>query len=100
MEINRKITVAATQMSCSWNRKENIEKAEKLVREAVSKGAKIVLLQELFETPYFCQVFPWFSKTKKEKQEYFELAREAENNPTIRHFQNLAKELSIVIPIR
>ena len=28
-----------------------LEKAEKLVREAAAKGANIVLLQELFETP-------------------------------------------------
>ena len=51
----RKVKVAATQMSCSSNIEENIQKAEKLVKEAASKGAQIILLQELFETPYFCQ---------------------------------------------
>ncbi|GJM76695.1 hypothetical protein HMSSN036_89110 [Paenibacillus macerans] len=51
----RKVKVAATQMSCSPNTDENIAKADKLVREAARQGAQIILLQELFETPYFCQ---------------------------------------------
>ena len=51
----RKVKVAATQMSCSWNREEVLDKAEKLVRKAAAEGANIILLQELFETPYFCQ---------------------------------------------
>ena len=48
------VTVAATQMACSGQRQDNIERAEKLVRAAAAKGAQIILLQELFETPYFC----------------------------------------------
>ncbi|MGR5541452.1 nitrilase-related carbon-nitrogen hydrolase, partial [Vibrio campbellii] len=50
----RKVTVAATQMACTWDVKANIDNAEELVREAAAKGAQIILLQELFETPYFC----------------------------------------------
>lgn len=49
-----KVTVAATQMACSWSVEENLDKAEALVRAAVSRGAQIVLIQELFATPYFC----------------------------------------------
>ena len=52
----KKITVAATQMACTWDRAENMHKAEKLVREAAAKGAQIIQLQELFETPYFAQI--------------------------------------------
>lgn len=51
----RNIKVAATQMSCAWDIDENIAKAEKLVRNAAKDGAQIILIQELFETPYFCQ---------------------------------------------
>ena len=51
----RNVTVAATQMACSWDREATLQKADRLVREAVAKGANIILLQELFETPYFCQ---------------------------------------------
>jgi N-carbamoylputrescine amidase len=86
----RKVIVAATQMSCSWDIEENIKKAEKLVREAVSKGANIVLLQELFETPYFCQ---------KEDIEYYKYALPVENNAAIKHFKAVAKELNVVLPI-
>ncbi|MDO4509960.1 MAG: N-carbamoylputrescine amidase [Lachnospiraceae bacterium] len=86
----RKVIVAATQIACSWNREATLDNAEKLVREAVSKGANIVLLQELFETPYFCQL---------EKYCYLELATTIEENPAIKRFTKVAKELSVVIPV-
>lgn len=86
----RNVTVAATQMSCSWNRPATLQKAEKLVRAAAKTGANIVLLQELFETPYFCQ---------KEKYEYLDLATTKDENPALAHFQKIAKELNIVLPI-
>ncbi|MDQ0196830.1 N-carbamoylputrescine amidase [Paenibacillus wynnii] len=86
----RKVKVAATQMSCSGNIDENISKAEKLVREAAAQGAQIILLQELFETPYFCQ---------KEKSDYYSYATELELNKAVNHFKAIAKELEVVLPI-
>lgn len=86
----RKVKVAATQMSCSSNIDENISKAEKFVREAASQGAQIILLQELFETPYFCQ---------KEKSDYYVYATEVSENKAINHFKEVAKELKVVLPI-
>ncbi|EZQ19455.1 N-carbamoylputrescine amidase [Pseudomonas sp. G11-1] len=86
----RLVTVAATQMSCSWDRQANIAKAEQLVRQAAAKGAQIILIQELFETPYFCQ---------KPNPEYLQLATSVEDNPAIAHFSKLAKELEVVLPI-
>jgi N-carbamoylputrescine amidase len=50
------VRVAATQMSCSFEMQENVAKAKALVRSAAVKGAQIILLQELFQTVYFCQV--------------------------------------------
>ena len=50
----RKLTVSATQMACSWDLDENIQKAEELIQLAAEDGAQIILLQELFQTPYFC----------------------------------------------
>ena len=47
------ITLAATQMACGRDRADNIARAEALVREVAAKGAQVILLQELFETPYF-----------------------------------------------
>ncbi|MEC0330865.1 N-carbamoylputrescine amidase [Paenibacillus macerans] len=86
----RNVKVAATQMSCSTNKEENIAKADKLVREGARQGAQIILLQELFETPYFCQ---------KEKSDYYVHATELEENAAIRHFRQVAKELKVVLPI-
>lgn len=86
----RKVTVAATQMSCSDRVLENIKNAEKLIREAATKGAQIILIQELFENLYFCQ---------KQVEEYFKLARTVEDNDAINHFKKLAKELNVVLPI-
>ena len=51
----RKVSLAATQMSCTDDKQANIEAAEQHVRGAASRGAQIILLQELFETPYFCK---------------------------------------------
>ncbi|MNW48424.1 N-carbamoylputrescine amidase [Fontibacillus panacisegetis] len=86
----RKVKVAATQMSCSGDIDDNIRKAEVLVRDAAKQGAQIILLQELFETPYFCQ---------KEKADYYPYATELEHNKAINHFKNIAKELEVVLPI-
>ena len=51
----RKVTVAAIQMACSPDAAENRRTAEAMVRQAAGNGAQIILLPELFETPYFCQ---------------------------------------------
>ena len=86
----RKVKVAATQMSCSWNGEEVLDKAEKLVRKAAAEGANIILLQELFETPYFCQ---------KQKFEYFDLAKPLSENAAVKRFTEVAKEFQVVLPI-
>ncbi|ODA66803.1 N-carbamoyl-D-amino acid hydrolase [Methyloligella halotolerans] len=86
----RNVTVAATQMACSDSVDENVAKGEAFIREAVEQGANIVLLQELFEGPYFCQ---------DEDPEDFKRAKPVDASPTIQHFQALAKELGVVLPI-
>jgi N-carbamoylputrescine amidase len=84
------VRVAATQMACGWDRAANIAKAEQLVRAAAGKGAKIILLQELFETPYFC---------KDHDGKYFELALPIDENPALARMRELAKELDVVLPV-
>ena len=88
--MSRIVTVAATQMACSWNSAANIAKAEKLVRTAAAQGAQIILIQELFESPYFCQ---------KPNPDYLQLATPVAENVAIKHFQKIAKELQVVLPI-
>ena len=86
----REVTVAATQMACSNETDKNVSNAEKLVRQAASKGAQIILIQELFESQYFCM---------DQKEELFELSKPFDNHPTIKKFSELAKELKVVLPV-
>ena len=86
----KEVTVAATQMACSNDTDENVSNAEKLVRQAASEGAQIILIQELFESQYFCM---------DQKEELFELSKPFENHPTIKKFSELARELKVVLPV-
>lgn len=85
-----KIKVAITQMSCSGDYQKNIAKADDFVKNAAKHGANIVLIQELFSNLYFCQV---------EDYDKFELAEEADNSNLIKHFQKIAKQYNVVLPI-
>ncbi len=86
----RQVAFAATQFACSWDRDANIAKAKAMVRAAAGDGANVVLLPELFETPYFCQ---------DQSAEHFALARPFEGNPLIAEMAELAKELGVVLPV-
>src|ERR1700746_3358478 len=86
----RRVTVAATQMSCGWDAAANIAKAEALVRQAPARGAQIILLPELFETPYFCI---------EQDVRHLALAHELSEDPAVQHFARLARELGVVLPI-
>jgi N-carbamoylputrescine amidase len=76
-------------MACCWDLPANLERAEKLVRQAADQGARVILIQELFEAPYFCI---------EQKTSHFELATTVDENPAIRKFQALARELEVVLP--
>lgn len=86
----REVTVAAIQMQMVAEVSENIRKAEKLVREAAGQGAQVILLPELFERPYFCQ---------QRQYEFYDYAMSLEDNPAVQHFQAIARELAVVMPI-
>ncbi|MGH8162569.1 MAG: N-carbamoylputrescine amidase [Gammaproteobacteria bacterium] len=86
----RKLEVAAVQMRMREETEDNLARAESFVREAAKRGAKLVLLPELFAHPYFC---------KDEDSAFFELAAPAENNPVIGRFSALARDLGVVLPI-
>jgi len=86
----RAVTVAAVQFACDWNLDGNIAKAEQHVREAAARGARIVLLPELFETPYFCI---------EQDSRHLSLARPLAESRAVQHFRTLARELEVVLPI-
>ena len=70
----RKVIFAATQIKCDWDRKAVLAKAERTVRNAAEVGANVILLQELFETPYFCQI---------QSPEYMQLSTALQDNPAV-----------------
>ena len=86
----KKVKVSAVQMSCTRDVKENIDHAERLVREAVRKGASIILLPELFERQYFCQ---------ERVYDYYSFAKSADENEAMKHFKGVCAELGIVLII-
>lgn len=86
----RSIVTAVTQFTCVSDRAANVGKAEQMVRRAAAAGAQIILLQELFETPYFC---------KDQKAALFGLAAEAESHSVLAHFSALAADLGVVLPV-
>ena len=83
------VTFAATQFACSEKASGNLDRAERLVRAAAGRGAQVILLQELFETPYFC---------KDHLPSHFELARPVAGNAVLERFRALARELQVVLP--
>jgi N-carbamoylputrescine amidase len=89
-EAKNEVIVAATQFACSWDVAANIANAEKLVRQAASQGAQIILIQELFETPYFCI---------EQDSRHLRIATAVTENRAIRHFATIARELNVVLPI-
>jgi N-carbamoylputrescine amidase len=77
-------------MAMSDNTADNVAKAEHYVRMAASGGSRIILIPELFESKYFC---------KDLVAEHLKRALPLDDNPTITHFQELAKELNVVLPL-
>lgn len=86
----RNVTVAAVQMQCVAEVEKNIMTADRLVRDAATKGAQVILLPELFERPYFCQ---------ERRYEYYEFAKPVEENDAVKHFLKVSEELKVVLPI-
>ena len=86
----RKIVTAAIQMRCVEDRQQNIDHAAALVRQAAEQGANVILLPELFETPYFCQ---------QRDYDFYHLATPVEENPAVLALRKLAKEKKVVLPV-
>lgn len=82
-----KIKIGLVQMSCTKDKKQNIEKAIDNIKDLAKKGANIICLQELFASLYFCDV---------EDYDNFALAEQIPGKTT-EIFGNLAKELNVVI---
>jgi N-carbamoylputrescine amidase len=82
--------LAIIQMSMTDQLEQNLEKAFQFVRQAAKQGSSLILLPELFENLYWCQV---------QREDYFALAHPLETHPFLPTFQKLASELSVVLPV-
>ena len=85
-----KIKVAIAQFSMPDNYEKCIEKADEYIKTASKNGVDLLLLPELFEGLYFCQI---------ENYDFFSKAEEVKDSKTLKHFQEMAKEYKIVLPI-
>ena len=83
----KKVTIALIQTSVSEDLDLNLKRTIEMVKEAASKGAQIVCLQELFRTRYFPQ---WDQKDAAALAETIP-------GPSTEAFSVLAKELQIVV---
>jgi len=79
--------VGIVQIACSADREQNMQKLAARIREAARKGAELVVLQELHNTPYFCQT---------ENVELFDLA-ETIPGPSTEFFSQVARECGVVL---
>jgi len=85
------LTVAAIQMAMAdGDRACNVATAERLVREAAARGARLIVVPELFEDRYFCE---------DQRAEHLAKARPLAGHPTVDHFVALARELRVVLPV-
>jgi N-carbamoylputrescine amidase len=83
----KNVSFALIQLSCDEDQSKNVKKTFSAIREAASKGAQVICLQELFQSVYFCY---------EENPSFFDLA-ESIPGPLTNQLGDLAKELGVVI---
>lgn len=81
------LKIGLVQQACTADRSANLAATTAMIREAAAQGAKLVVLQELHSSLYFCQV---------EDVHNFDLG-EPIPGPTTEQLARLAAELKIVI---
>src|SRR3989338_10389765 len=81
------VKIGLVQMAVPATKKAALEKAAKLIRAAAKKGAKIICLPELFNTPYFPQ------KDKLAKKQYAETVP----GEAVKYLSALSKQLKVVM---
>ena len=88
---NRIVRVGLLQMAYAGSRDRMLDEVEKRIDQAASEGVQILCLQELFASPYLCQV---------EDHRHFDDAEPIEG-PSVQRMQQLARrhEMVIVTPI-
>ena len=85
--MRRTIKVGLIQQSCTGNTAENMDKLKHSIEDVASKGAELVVLQELHNTLYFCQT---------ENTSLFDLA-ETIPGPSTEFYSGVASANGIVL---
>lgn len=84
------VKVGVLQMSMEEKYEDNLAKVDAFLRVAAHEKADLVLPPELFERHYFCQ---------NEDYDAFDYAEDTNSSPTLKHYQEMAKECHLVLPI-
>ena len=84
---NEILRVGMVQMACVEDTEANMKTAEEGIRKAAGQGAQVICLQELFQTPYFCQT---------EDHAHFKRAEEIPS-PSTQAMSSLASEFGVVL---
>ena len=88
--MSRVVRAALFQTPWTGDTESMVAAHEKATREAAAQGAQIIGFQEVFNSPYFCQV---------QDSEHYRWAEAVPDGPTVRRFQALAAELGLVIVV-
>lgn len=88
--MSRTMNIAVLQSDFGEDMKANIDKVERLIRDAAKAGAQVILPPELFQGPYFC---------KTEDTAHFTTAYPWREHPIVTKLAPLAKELGVALPL-
>lgn len=86
----RKVMIGVVQCELKFDLQTNLKTLERLIRDAASRGATLVLTPELIEGPYFC---------KTQEEEYFDGAMTIDAHPAVKFYEDLSAELGLVLPV-
>jgi N-carbamoylputrescine amidase len=82
------VKAALLQTEWTGDKDSMIKKHEDYARQAAEQGAQVMCFQEVFYSPYFCQV---------QENEHFDDAEPIPDGPTTKAMQALAKETGMVL---
>jgi beta-ureidopropionase len=82
------VRAALVQAKWTGDKASMLDQHEQYARQAAAAGAQVIGFQEVFSSPYFCQV---------QEAEHYRWAEAVPDGPTVGRFQALARELGIVV---
>ena len=86
----RNVRGALLQATWTGDKESMIQKHEGYAHEAAKQGAQVMLFQELFYGPYFCQV---------QDKQYYSYTELIPDGPTTKRMQDLAKQTGMVLVV-